>query len=63
MAVEYECPAEGCVKVYRTADELRGHIAGTMQYDETHKWRELPVSHHDLSNAERKHPGLERFDG
>lgn len=58
MRTEYECPVDGCGKVYGTADGLRGHMAGTMQYDEDHHWRHHDISHGDLSAAKREVPGV-----
>lgn len=36
-------------------------MAGTMQHDDAHKWRNVPVSHDDLSAAKERVPGVTDF--
>ncbi len=33
-------------------------MAGTMQHDDAHKWRNVPVSHDNLSAAKERVPGV-----
>jgi len=51
------CPE--CGHTERKASKLRGHIAYSMQDDESHEWENLPVSHHDMSEAEIADPERE----
>jgi len=61
MRTQYRCPVDGCGTVFESASGLRGHMAGTMQHDDAHKWRNVPVTHDDLSAAKESVPGVTDF--
>jgi hypothetical protein len=61
MRIEYRCPVDGCGKTFRLESKLRGHMAGTMQHDEAHRWENTPLSHTDLSAAKERVPGVTDF--
>lgn len=61
---QYRCGVCGTVK--QTSAEMRGHMAAMMEtnekYDGDHPhWRELEVSHHDLSAWEETVPGIDDY--
>jgi len=58
MREQYLCPVDGCGYASSTAMELRGHMSGTMQADDAHKWRHHDIGHHDLSAARVEVPGV-----
>lgn len=45
----WQCPA--CGTEFETAMGLRSHCAGKMANDPDHEWSNLPIGHHDLSDA------------
>lgn len=64
MRTQYVCGV--CGKTFHREDELRGHMAALMEtnekYDGDHPhWRELPVSHGDLSAWKEEVPGVTDF--
>lgn len=61
MRIQYRCPVDGCTELFETENKLRGHVAGMMQYDESHRWENTPLSHGDLSDAKEKLPGVADF--
>jgi hypothetical protein len=36
-------------------------MAGVMQYDDAHKWRNVPIDHYDLLAAKEEQPGVTDF--
>lgn len=61
MRTKYECPVEECGKAFSRGIELRSHMAGTMQYDDDHKWENVPISHTDQSAAKVEVPGISDY--